>query len=292
QLGGDRARAALIDMLSGKSYGKPDARAVSGILRAMADAKVEGLRDILLEQLKAEDVVVRATAAELLGELGDPSEKVTSALEAAYKAARKETMNDARVAILEAAQKLKHPMNLQALAEETRDEDYVVRRKAVELLALSKFELATQKLAIGRVNTGHDKKYWQRMTQLAESPKNPIAVIHTKKGDVRIELYIQDAPMTVDNFMKLVRNGFYDGLEFVRVVPNFVIQAGDPRGDQNGGPGYQIRDEINLRRYQTGTVGMALSGKDTGGSQFFITHSPQPHLDGGYTIFGQVIDGM
>ncbi|MEN3335848.1 MAG: hypothetical protein V7641_5213 [Blastocatellia bacterium] len=292
QLGSEKARAILLDLLSGKSYGKPDARAVSDILNAMAAAKVDGLRDLLLEQLKAEDVVVRATAAELLGEAGDASEKVTSALEAAYKAARKEAVNDARVAILEAAQKLKHPMNLQVLAEETRDEDYVVRRKAVELLAQSKFEIATQKLAIGRVNTGHDKKYWQRMAQLAESRKNPLAVIHTKKGDVRIELYVQDAPMTVDNFMKLVRNGFYDGLEFVRIVPNFVIQTGDPRGDQNGGPGYQIRDEINLRRYGTGAVGMALSGKDTGGSQFFITHSPQPHLDGGYTIFGQVIDGM
>jgi len=201
-------------------------------------------------------------------------------------------MNDARVAILEAAQQLKHPMNLQALSDETRDEDYVVRRKAVELLVQSKFEIATQKISIGKANTGHDKKYWQRMAQLAESLKLPVAVIHTKKGDIRIELYAQDAPMTVDNFMKLARSGFYDGLEFVRVVPNFVIQAGDPRGDQNGGPGYQIRDEINLRRYQTGTVGMALSGKDTGGSQFFITHAPQPHLDGGYTVFGQVIDGM
>jgi cyclophilin family peptidyl-prolyl cis-trans isomerase len=292
QLGGEKARAILLDLLSGKSYGRPDARAVSDILNAMSAAKVDGLRDILLDQLKAEDVVVRATAAELLGELGDASETVTSALEAAYKAARKETMNDARVAILEAAQKLKHPMNLQVLAEETRDEDYVVRRKAVELLVQSKFEIATQKLSIGKVNTGHDKKYWQRMAQLAESMKNPTAVIHTKKGDIRIELYAQDAPMTVDNFMKLARNGFYDGLEVVRVVPNFVIQAGDPRGDQNGGPGYQIRDEINLRRYGTGTVGMALSGKDTGGSQFFITHSPQPHLDGSYTIFGQVVEGM
>jgi cyclophilin family peptidyl-prolyl cis-trans isomerase len=292
QVGGDRARAILLDLFSGKTYGKPDPRAVSDILNAMAAAKADGLRDILLEQLKAEDVIVRATAAELLGEAGDAGEKVTSALEAAYKAARKDVMNDARVAILEAAQKLKHPMNLQALAEETRDEDYVVRRKAVELLAQSKLEIATQKLAIGKVNTGHDKKYWQRMAQLAESAKNPSAVIHTRKGDIRIELYAEDAPMTVDNFIRLARKGFYDGLEFVRVVPNFVIQAGDPRGDQNGGPGYQIRDEINLRRYQTGTVGMALSGKDTGGSQFFITHSPQPHLDGGYTIFGQVVDGM
>jgi cyclophilin family peptidyl-prolyl cis-trans isomerase/HEAT repeat protein len=292
QLGSDKARAALLDLLSGKSYGKPDARAVSDILNAMAAAKVDGLRDILLEQLKAEDAIIRATAAELLGELGDAGERVTGALEAAYKAARKEKMNDARVAIIEAAQKLKHPINLQVLAEETRDEDYVVRRKAAELLIQSKLDPAAQKVSIGKADTGHDKKYWQRMAQLAESAKNPIAVIHTKKGDVRIELYAQDAPMTVDNFMKLARGGFYNGLEFVRIVPNFVIQAGDPRGDQNGGPGYQIRDEINLRRYGTGTVGMALSGKDTGGSQFFITHSPQPHLDGGYTVFGQVIEGM
>jgi cyclophilin family peptidyl-prolyl cis-trans isomerase len=292
QLGGERARALLLDLLSGKSYGRPDPRAMPEILNALAAAKVEGLRDILLEQLKADDVVVRATAAELLGEGEDASDKVTSALEAAYKAARKDPINEARVAILEAAQKLKHPLNLQALADETRDEDYVVRRKAAELLVQSKFDMSTQKLTIGKVNTGHDKKYWQHIAQLSESRQRPIAVIHTKKGDIRIELYNQDAPMTVDNFMKLARKGFYDGLEFVRVVPNFVIQGGDPRGDQNGGPGYQIRDEINLRRYQTGTVGMALSGRDTGGSQFFITHAPQPHLDGGYTVFGQVIEGM
>ena len=292
QVGGERAGALLLDLLSGKSYGRPDPRAVPDILQALAAAKVEGSRDILLEQLKADDVVARATAAELLGESADASEKVTSALEAAYKAARKDVMNDARVAILEAGQKLNHPMNLQALADETRDADYVVRRRAAELLVQSKFDMSTQKLTIGKVNTGHDKKYWLQVAQLSESKQRPVAVIHTKKGDIRIELYNQDAPMTVDNFMRLARKGFYDGLEFVRVVPNFVIQGGDPRGDQNGGPGYQIRDEINLRRYQTGTVGMALSGRDTGGSQFFITHSPQPHLDGGYTVFGQVVEGM
>jgi cyclophilin family peptidyl-prolyl cis-trans isomerase len=76
------------------------------------------------------------------------------------------------------------------------------------------------------------------------------------------------------------------------VVPNFVVQAGDPRGDQNGGPGYQIRCEINEVPYERAAVGMALSGKDTGGSQWFVTHSPQPHLDGGYTVFGRVVRGM
>jgi cyclophilin family peptidyl-prolyl cis-trans isomerase len=95
----------------------------------------------------------------------------------------------------------------------------------------------------------------------------------------------------VDNFMRLARAGFYNGLRFHRVVPNFVAQDGDPRGDGNGGPGYTIRDELNRRRYGRGAVGMALSGPDTGGSQYFITHSPQPHLDGHYTVFGRVVAG-
>ena len=292
QLGTEKAKALLLDFIQGKTYGKPDVRAVSDILNAMSQSKVEGLRDLLLEQLKAGDVIVRATAASLLGELGDSSNPVANALEEAYKAARADNMNDARIAILEAADKLKRPLSVMALADETADQDYVVRLRASELLRQSNVEAGPLKLSIGKAKTGHDRAYWQRMAQLMETKKNPVAVIHTKKGLIRIELLAEAAPMTVDNFMQLARNGFYNGLTFMRVVPNFVIQAGDPRGDQNGGPGYQIRDEINLRRYETGTVGMALSGKDTGGSQFFITHSPQPHLDGGYTVFGQVVEGM
>jgi len=183
-------------------------------------------------------------------------------------------------------------MNIQVLSEKTRDEDYVVRLKAAELLRASTTEVSATRLQIGKVDTGHDRAYWRRIAELSESIRNPTAVIHTKKGNIRIELFADDAPMTVDSFIRLTRSGFYNGLAFVRVVPNFVIQGGDPRGDQNGGPGYQIRDEINLHKYETGSVGMALSGKDTGGSQFFITHSPQPHLDGGYTVFGRVTEGM
>ncbi|HEY5609623.1 MAG TPA: peptidylprolyl isomerase, partial [Thermoanaerobaculia bacterium] len=107
-----------------------------------------------------------------------------------------------------------------------------------------------------------------------------------------IVLLPQDAPMTAKNFADLASRGFFNGTTFMRVVPNFVIQGGDPRNDMNGGPGYAIRDEINQQKYTRGAVGMALSGIDTGGSQFFITHSPQPHLDGGYTIFGRVVSGM
>ncbi|MBK9331293.1 MAG: peptidylprolyl isomerase [Ignavibacteria bacterium] len=117
-------------------------------------------------------------------------------------------------------------------------------------------------------------------------------VIKTSKGDIRIELFPDAAPMTVLNFLKLSERNFYDGTIFHRVVSNFVIQGGDPTGTGYGGPGYSIRSEFSPLEYETGYVGMASSGKDTEGSQFFITHSATPHLDGKYTIFGKVTDGM
>ena len=107
-----------------------------------------------------------------------------------------------------------------------------------------------------------------------------------------MRLFSADAPNTVLSFERLARRGFYDGLTFHRVVPDFVVQGGDPRGDGSGGPGYTIRCEINSHHYGRGAVGMALAGKDTGGSQWFVTHSPQPHLDGRYTCFAQVESGL
>jgi cyclophilin family peptidyl-prolyl cis-trans isomerase len=119
-----------------------------------------------------------------------------------------------------------------------------------------------------------------------------LATVNTNKGRFTIELLPAEAPLNVDNFVQLAKRRYFNGIVFHRVVPNFVIQGGDPRGDGNGGPGYQIRCEINEVPYQRGAVGMALSGKDTGGSQWFVTHAPQPHLDGGYTVFGNVAAGM
>ena len=121
------------------------------------------------------------------------------------------------------------------------------------------------------------------------------AIIKTEKGDMRVEFYDKDAPNTVANFEKLIEEGFYDGLTFHRVIPNFVIQGGCPNGNGTGGPGYTIKCETegNPNKHGTGALSMAHAGKDTGGSQFFITHSPQPHLDGVHTVFGHVIgDGM
>ncbi|HUV83467.1 MAG TPA: peptidylprolyl isomerase [archaeon] len=118
------------------------------------------------------------------------------------------------------------------------------------------------------------------------------AIIETDKGNMVVELFEKEAPNTVDNFVKLINKGFYNGLTFHRVLPNFVIQGGCPKGNGTGGPGYTIKCEINPRKHLTGTLSMAHAGKDTGGSQFFITHSPQPHLDGVHTVFGQVIEGQ
>lgn len=118
------------------------------------------------------------------------------------------------------------------------------------------------------------------------------AVISTDRGSIQLVLFGSDAPLTVANFVGLARRKYYDGLAFHRVVPNFVAQDGDPRGDGSGGPGYAIRDELNRRWYDRGALGMALSGPDTGGSQYFLAHSPQPHLDGHYTVFGHVTGGL
>jgi cyclophilin family peptidyl-prolyl cis-trans isomerase/HEAT repeat protein len=127
----------------------------------------------------------------------------------------------------------------------------------------------------------------------ADLAGNPTqATIRTSHGGIRLVLFGADAPLTVSNFVDLARGGYYNGLAFHRVVPNFVAQDGDPRGDGSCGPGYAIRDELNRRWYDRGAVGMALSGPDTGGSQYFLTHSPQPHLDGHYTVFGHVTDGL
>jgi cyclophilin family peptidyl-prolyl cis-trans isomerase/HEAT repeat protein len=118
------------------------------------------------------------------------------------------------------------------------------------------------------------------------------AVIATERGEVEIELLSEDAPTTVSRFTSLAREGFYDGLTFHRVVPAFVVQGGDPRGDGYGGPGWSQRCEDNRVAYERGIVGMALAGRDTGGSQFFIAHGPAPHLDARYTAFGRVTRGM
>jgi peptidyl-prolyl cis-trans isomerase B (cyclophilin B) len=120
------------------------------------------------------------------------------------------------------------------------------------------------------------------------------ATIATAKGDIELELYPAHAPRTVNNFVFLAREGFYDGVTFHRVIADFMIQGGDPTGTGSGGPGYRFADELddNPLRHETGVISMANAGPNTNGSQFFITHSPQPHLDGRHTVFGRVVEGQ
>ena len=112
-------------------------------------------------------------------------------------------------------------------------------------------------------------------------------------SEIRIELYPDDAPKTVENFVTLAKKGYYDGLTFHRVVPNFVVQGGDPNGDGTGGPGYTIKAEFNQQKHVRGSVAMARAqDPDSAGSQFYITYGPTPHLDGSYTVFGRVVAGI
>jgi cyclophilin family peptidyl-prolyl cis-trans isomerase len=122
--------------------------------------------------------------------------------------------------------------------------------------------------------------------------KQYTATIETEKGNLVLELFADDVPITVDNFVSLARDGFYDGLTFHRVIPGFVAQGGCPVGDGTGGPGYQFDDEITERTHVAGALSMANSGPNTNGSQFFITYTAQHHLDGHHSVFGQLIEGM
>lgn len=121
---------------------------------------------------------------------------------------------------------------------------------------------------------------------------NPQVRIETEKGNIVLELFAKDAPGTVENFQSLIQKGFYNGLTFHRVVPDFVVQGGCPNGNGTGGPGYTIPCEINPNKHLRGALSMAHRGKDTGGSQFFICLGDFPHLDGVHTVFGTVVEGM
>lgn len=139
------------------------------------------------------------------------------------------------------------------------------------------------------------EKQWSSPPAMQIDPDKTYAVtIETDRGSIELELYPQYAPVTVNNFVFLAGEGFYDGVSFHRVIANFMIQGGDPTGTGRGGPGYRFGDEVrsNPLEHETGVISMANAGPNTNGSQFFITHSPQPHLNGRHTVFGKVTEGQ
>ncbi len=176
----------------------------------------------------------------------------------------------------------------QILIDGIMDPQYVVRRAAAQayLQVLDEDRQAMVPPAPARYSAGKIEDAFDKYE------RNPFAEIVTTKGVIKLELDFESAPLTVMNFIDLAGEEFYRGLIFHRVIPGFVAQGGCPRGDGWGGPGYHIRSEHNRLPFERGSVGMATSGKDTGGSQFFIALSPQPHLTANYTLFAHVIEGM
>jgi cyclophilin family peptidyl-prolyl cis-trans isomerase/HEAT repeat protein len=265
-----------------------DVRVLPPVLSALVKIKAPGIDQVLLQSLAHADVVVRGAAAAGLGELkpagGD------RALVDAFHAASRDEAYGVRAAALDALVKYGADVARPVLREALADKDWAVRVHAAALLAPLD-PSADLQAAIRPAPTGRAPAFYEPY-DLVSPEFSPQVYLDTEKGTIQIELAVLDAPLTCLNFVTLVRSGFFKGAEWHRVVANFVVQDGDPRGDGEGGPGYTIRDEINERPYLRGTLGMALDWADTGGSQYFLTHSPQPHLDGRYTVFGQVVAGI
>jgi HEAT repeat protein/cyclophilin family peptidyl-prolyl cis-trans isomerase len=265
-----------------------DERVLPSVLASFSKLHPSDAAAVVMAQLKHNDPAVRAAAATAIGELKPP--KGPAALADAFHLGQKDVMFIARAAALSALTLYGATDATPLLNEALADPEWAVRLKAAMLLeqlnpasdARERIRPAPSRLAAGIYET----------PQLVAPKISPQVYIETDRGLIQIELAVLDAPLTAYNFVTLARQGFFNGVTFHRVVQDFVIQGGDPRGDGEGGPSYTIRDELNDRPYLRGTVGMALDWADTGGSQFFITHSPQPHLDARYTAFGRVIKGM
>ncbi|MCM3880177.1 MAG: HEAT repeat domain-containing protein, partial [Vicinamibacterales bacterium] len=277
-----RALPRLMRMLS-----DPDQRVVAEVLGALTKLKAPDITRILVEKLQAEDVALRSAAATHLGEL--KPEGAVDALLAAYKRGEVDLLYDVRAAVIEALSNYGPAVGVPALRNALTDKDWAVRVRAAELL--KKLDPSIDAIqAIRPAPAGRSIDY--EAASLVNPPFSSRVYIETEKGTIEIELDVLNAPLTCESFVALARKGYFNGLTLHRVVPDFVVQGGDPHGDGSGGPGYTIRDELNQKTYARGTVGMALAWEDTGGSQFFITHSPQPHLDAKYTVFGRVVSGM
>jgi cyclophilin family peptidyl-prolyl cis-trans isomerase len=253
-------------------------------------------RHTYIEGLGAAHPLVRAAAARGLGRRPQPAD--LDLLLQAWDRARRDDVRDAGMAIIEALGALARTGVPVERAFFLRFGDSGPPRDPVLHRAIAA-QLGTPPANWGPPADPRPRplEFYQDVVRRLVAPalagqELPAVAISTPHGDIVLELAAADAPLTVHNFLELVEGGYYQRTRWHRVVPNFVIQDGDPRGDGSGGPGYAIRDEINRLRYVRGQLGMALSGPDTGGSQFFITHAPQPHLDGGYTIFGRVYSGM
>ncbi len=295
--------AALAVGVLGPLAGDADPRVARAALTALgrvADSTSTAYA-LYVQTLKAADPEIRAAALTGLGRLARPAD--LAALMDAYDAAQRDTVPVAALAAVDALAVLARdgvPVANAFFLRFSPHADAAVRGRVVRRFGTDAG--AGWRDTVSVVATrARPMSFYQDVVRRFVAPLLsggglPRLEIGTGHGIITIALFAADAPLTVHNMVRLVESGFYSATDTLarrwhRVVPDFVLQDGDPRGDGSGGPPDRIRDEINPWRYARGSLGMALSGPDTGGSQFFIAHGPQPHLDGGYTVFGAVVDG-
>lgn len=302
-----RERAAAAEGSAVASPGKSpwfladaDGRVVAAGLLAWSDA-LQGPDPALLAAarplLSHPDAGVRSVAADAVARAADPAD--LPALAAMYARTGHDSFPEAALsalggilAIQKSGPAARARVEREFLQTSTRPANYLIRRWAEDNWSEAAERWgAAYPLATGRTLEDY-RDLVRRYLTASDSVARPHVIIDTEgRGPIEVELLGPDAPLTVANFLRLVDRRFFDGHHWHRVVPNFVIQDGDPRGDGFGGPGGAIRDEINRIRYDGPVVGMALSGPDSGSSQWFINLSAQPHLDGTYTVFGRVVGG-
>jgi cyclophilin family peptidyl-prolyl cis-trans isomerase/HEAT repeat protein len=270
--------------------------ATAALGRIVADSAADARR-VFIDRLASANPYIRAAAARGLG--GRSGAADIDILLQAYQAARRDSVRDAAVAIVDALGRIGRtgvPVDRSfylRFGQFGPPADVTLYRAIINRIGTppANWPVPTAPAVTPRPMEFYTDIVRRYVVNVLNGQRPPRAVITTIHGDIELELAAADAPLTVHNFLSLIESGYYVNARWHRVVPNFVIQDGE-RGDGSGGPGYSIRDEINPLRYDRGALGMALSGPDTGSSQWFITHSPQPHLDGGYTVFGRVINGM
>ncbi len=276
KMGGGRPSERLREMTE-----DPDARVRASALKSLAVVSPEAAAGVAIHHLAAPDPFERVAAAEILAALD-----VKEAFAPVEQAFLEERDEDPRIraALLSALSSI-DPEKSRSIATRTLDDpSHFLRNTAAGILARAGVEAS--------VRPRSSERRLDEYRASMEAPYSPQAYLTTSRGRIVIELFIADAPRTVDNFIRLARAGFFAGHKFYEVVPNGHVASGDPRGDGRGGPGYVIRSEWNERPFVRGTLAMIEDGKDSGGSRFLITHLPEPELEGRLTVFGLVTSGM
>lgn len=286
-------RVAALRWALDDTDGRVRAAGYSALLSGVQLAADSAVAGVVLRALTDSDVQVRATASSAAGRIG--SAAIVPELIAAWEHALSDTDGAARNAAIRGIAALWRSDSTNfAAADVSRIAAFAVPADPIDRRAAAAITPLASWREAGESRVARPMHEYERIARRFLSPNAEPAylTIRTERGDIRLQLFGSAAPLTVDKYLSLANSGYYRNTAFHRVVPNFVAQDGDPRGDGTGGGGFYLRDEHSRNRHIRGCLGVATSGAETGGSQFYMCHSPQPHLDGGYTVFGTIVSGF